>query len=734
MVYLIDDKKTRQESDYLWSTERFGNFKNVISCIYTLQELEYASKEVFSNDNIILYHESFIDQTNISEEAIDKRNKLYTWSENKRNIIVYFSGSKNFRKVNDNIAHIPVSTLYSNLEIFLLKISTKDINLDYLVYGANVNLEKELRNKQTFALKETFKEEPSTLNGTTLFLCDSRDYIFNPFVQFVKKELFADVSDEKFNEIIKKWLNDVKYDYIYLPLCFGNILSDYNGLRLSCHIRCTKSKNQTTQIFIYGIVGADYILKNEYFNILKTKSVELIPFSKKSFGNAVLKNLDEFYLAEIPSEVSKLKLDVPQNYEDNHSLSNEWAIYRWANIINTKDEAIVLIEQKINSGLYFKYLQTIYPISRNQIISDNELKIHTKGKQKILYIDDEAEKGWYEVFCKIIVDINNIEFYYLDKELDSKTQLEIVDISLKKIKELDIDVVILDFRLHPNDTSVRRIDDVTGLKLLKKIKLFNPGIQVIMFSATNKIWNLQALQDEGLDGFILKESPENSIDLTWTSQVIKNFLQVLERSLSKCFIKRIYPLIDPIGQLLKIESEKHFTNFSLNIRQPLIQSVNQRIGIFYKLLYNFNYNLEFAFSTLILAIEEIVNELYKDDEGHDHFVEVDIFNIVKCNYMTPFGRELSIKPNFQKNNYTNEVYLIPTSDLHYYDKASNRDPFNFRLTCILHYRYNIPLGSTINKYYKLYDLRSKCVMHVGTDRVSLFDIELSIELLKILIK
>lgn len=50
------------------------------------------------------------------------------------------------------------------------------------------------------------------------------------------------------------------------------------------------------------------------------------------------------------------------------------------------------------------------------------------------------------------------------------------------------------------------------------IKKINPGIQVIIFSATNKVWNLQALQEAGADGFIIKESPENSIDPNFTKK------------------------------------------------------------------------------------------------------------------------------------------------------------------------------------------------------------------------
>ena len=389
MVYLIDEKKSRQESDYSWPSERFGQFKNVIRCIYTLQELENESKEVFSNDNIILYHESFIDQTIKSNEAIEKRNKLLTWRENKGNIIVYFSGSKKDREVNNNIAYIPVSTLYLNLEIFLRKISVNDTNLDYLIFGENINIEKDLNFKQAISLKETFKEDPITLKGTTLFLCPSRDYISNPFSQFDRKELFADVSDEKFTEKIYEWLNEVTYDHIFLPLCFGNILSDYNGLRLAANIRCTNGLNQLSRIFIYGFVGLEYLIQNEYFNILKTTNIHLLSFSKKAFYDAVSFPEESFTLELLPNEIRKLKLDVPKDLFDSHSIANIWGMYRLLELedIDFKSISSLNNERKNLNNLYFKYLQTINKSEKlvDDIVksSRNEYRVTLQGPKII---------------------------------------------------------------------------------------------------------------------------------------------------------------------------------------------------------------------------------------------------------------------------------------------------------------------------------------------------------------
>jgi len=50
-----------------------------------------------------------------------------------------------------------------------------------------------------------------------------------------------------------------------------------------------------------------------------------------------------------------------------------------------------VLEKNIENNLYFKYLQTIYPISKSTIINADKLQINYAGKPKILYIDDEAE-------------------------------------------------------------------------------------------------------------------------------------------------------------------------------------------------------------------------------------------------------------------------------------------------------------------------------------------------------
>ena len=541
MIYLIDDKKLRQENDYGWDLEKLQKYEQIIQPIYDLDELSKRRKDIFKANNIILYHESFLDNTYLKHEALLKRSDLDEFSSKQNNWVAFFSGSKNSRTIDGNIAHLPVSILYQNLEIFIQKCLQGDFQLNYLLFGENPSVEQELVEKLEISLNST-EEEPSAeiVSSNILFFRPAKLNITNPIEGVQEIILFNDVSDEKLSQKILKELSVEKYDMIFLPLCFGPTLSDYNGLRLATHIRCSNTINNVSSIFIYSPTSIEELIRNKYFDILKTKNIELVDFKKKAFEIASNKSRTELTKEELPKEIKKVKLDPPKNYEDSHSIANEWAIYRWASALNANDEDIERITNKVQYNLYFKYLKTIFPVKDIAPIIESDLKIKYSGNPKILYIDDEADKGWFEIFCQIFYDENKFDFNYLDGELNSLTRDNIIKKSLETIESKSIDIVLLDFRLHPDDFRYKSIEEVSGLKLLKAIKELNPGIQVIIFSATNKVWNLQALEKAGADGFIIKESPENSIDPEFTTGVVSGMIEIITERVELVFLKQFY--------------------------------------------------------------------------------------------------------------------------------------------------------------------------------------------------
>ncbi|MBO1884360.1 hypothetical protein J4N46_07980 [Capnocytophaga sp. Marseille-Q4570] len=545
MIYLIDEQINRQ-IEYGWTKERFVQYNTIVKTIHKKEEF---SEDILNKGDIIFLHESFPDE-NIKNQIYDY------WREEKKISIGVFSGSKNERKRREGRIDLPVSVFYSNLAIFLLKIKGGTLNINYLLYGESPELEKALYDELNIRNRNNTGDSIKS-NCQNLIFFTSEDYINNPFDNPFEITLYGQegsFSDERLHNILTKELNGKRCDNVFIPLCFGNSLSDYNGLRLASHIRCTETPIQLSNIYIYGFVGYEKLLAHPCFNILKTKNVKLIDYSveaiQKIDKDELLSSLEK---SDLPNEIKKLALVSPK---DNHSITNEWAVYRWATTINTNDDDIEIIAKNIENSLYFKYLKTIYPITKSKELSSIKIEKNNKNP-KILYIDDEAEKGWNEIFATILYDNNELNYISLDIDYKTLSKNEIISSSIQKIKEDNTDIVILDFRLHSSDFSKNvPIQEVTSVQILKAIKEYNAGIQVIIFSATNKIWNLQTLESSGADGFIIKEAPENSVDPNFTQDTINNFQKVMEKSIRMTFLKEAYSIMNEI----KIYLEKKGSN------------------------------------------------------------------------------------------------------------------------------------------------------------------------------
>lgn len=441
--------------------------------------------------------------------------------------------------------------------------------------------------------------------------------------------------DVTFTNLIKQFLEESTYDNILIPISIGRTLSDFLGLRLATHIRVTVSFNQFSNIYIYSYVGLKDLIENECFNILKTTGVRLLDFNKVAFEKAIASNEKKIETSEISNEISKLKLDIPDNYLDNHSIANEWAIYRWSTIINASNDEILSLKFKLENDLYFKYLKTIYPVFSSDTLENEKLKLEFVGNPTILYIDDEAEKGWREIFEKIMLEQNDIDFMHLDNEFNEKSKKEIVDISLKTIKEENVDVVILDFRLSTEDFEEKNIQNVTGFQILKRIKEYNKGIQVIIFSATNKIWNFQALHNAGADGFIIKEGVDIGSDSGFTKTTILNFIGAINKALKRKFLKKVFIKCKKIQDRLSLcdyvddTPYEEFLN-DLNNQLKLISiSANNidledsmTLDVVYLNCFNFlekfkHYYLKLINNQFVLGIEEVEINRYSIRNGNE---------------------------------------------------------------------------------------------------------------------
>jgi hypothetical protein len=654
MIYIIDEQINRQ-IEYGWTEEYFAQYKTIVKTIH--REEEFFEDILKNKENIIFLHESFPDKN--TKEKIYQRNKEKAIS------IGVFSGSKNERRKSENRIDLPADVFYKNLTVFLDKVREGDFNIDYLLYGAFPDRERQLLSELEKRNNEEDNLAPIASIYKNLLFLTSEDYIDNPFenapeVTLYEDEEKRDFSDSRLHTIVREELDGDKYDNIFIPLCFGNSLSDYNGLRLAAHIRCTKAINQLSNIYIYGFVGYKDLLEHPCFNILKTKNVFLIDYNKKAIQEADKNTISSLKEDELTKEIQKLVLAAPK---DNHTIANEWAIYRWVTTIGTgvRDEGIDIINRNIQQNLYFKYLQTIYPVVRNEL-SAVRIEKDDEKSPKILYIDDEAEKGWDEIFATLLCDKSNLDYECLD-DIKKLSKEEIIETSINEIKEKDIDIVILDFRLHNTDFSKEiPIEEVTSMEILKQIKEYNKGIQVLIFSATNKIWNLQALERLGADGFIIKEAPENSINPNFTEETIANFKRIMERSIHMTFLKKAY------NAVRKIKNEVETISNDNDLEKLKLKSeIEIQLDIAFECLRKAeNKENDYSYFNLsyisLYKIIEHINDFYTDEKGLSLRKDGKLIGY--------YDQENQNFKSIEKNRYPSTKDKI----LFIYEKSLNGDP------------------------------------------------------------
>lgn len=664
MIYLIEDKASRR-IDYGWSDEKIASSSNVITLIDNIEGVRSLS--CLETNDVVLFHESFYNTADYESKKTADIFKVELEYNSDSLHIAFFSGSKNLRTLDGNVCNIPPYVMYENLESFILHYKQGELDFRYLMFGENYEIEDKLRSAiDRINVADVGREKVQT-NKNILFCTTSDDWTVQcPFDDVTPfNTIDYDCSDKDFISFIQNNLGGQKYDAIFLPQCFGETYSDYLGLRLALLIKLCDTPNKFTPICIYGQAPIQEMVGNECFDVIKFSSVSAISCDFDSFIST-LDSLHDETCTQYLSGLNRLHLDVPTDIGDNHSITNKWGICRWSYAINDSDDYIEQTRYKVENTLYFKYLMAMCPSKEIKPVNRIELKINkdvTQPDLNVLYVDDEADDGWYELMCEILYTENNVGYDYLGQDLKHKSQKEIINMVMDKVKVNKSNVVILDFRLHPTDFTAKAIVDVTGYKILKEIKKLNRGIQVLVFSATNKIWNLQALQSAGADGFLMKEAPVNSIDPTFSRNSIKKLISILGN-----FSHRIYRML--IWEKMQQQKEylHHLKKNHLAGREYCV-AVENLLTMTEDSMFSddMKYPHATSFLNLFRIIEATANE-WIDDEP------VETEKDGRIRYYFKFRNDDMPLLNFPKKKFTNQkvgTLYLDNTNLPYVQKILN---------------------------------------------------------------
>jgi len=635
MIYFIDDKKQRQLSSG-WTEEMANSYSDAVHVIHTHAHFrteigEFIEAGALDKDDVFLIHDSFFTNgpTLNGVEWSDYRTALTDFSKSHPDfLLAYFSGSVNGIHLSGNTLTLPVSRFYANLECFIKSIQSGHRDLRYLMFGPNPELEKRLQDALGLALQRDEKVDPFAIEGHTLMFRPFENNIQNPLDSFQCTEhtLFDEVEDHEISTYLAERIDTQAYDNIFIPISYGPILSDFNGLRLAMHIRCSQSNNRHKPIYLYSFVDHSYLLQHPLFDLLKTKNVVLIGYSRAAIKEALRKPSTPLLLSEIPEEMRKVHLSLPEEYDDSHRLSNEWAILRWAEMIGISDDpSIDSIAEKVKHTLYFKYLNTIHAKDEGKNLN-LKVKDH-KEDLAVLFIDDDAHKGWDRVIETLVGKcFPKWKYYCISQELKGKTSKDIEEIATQRVREIREKnlIIILDFRLHEDDTAESNPKDITGVRVLEAIKTgINKGIQVIMFSATDKIVNFEAFRYNA-DGFVGKESPWTFTRPQTTAGTIESLIKILNSRSKYAYLQNIWSLKEcirtilpqSIGDLPDFIEMKRADKDGIERREGYKNLILEELDAMFAMVSSQNTNRFLHAMIMLYKIYENLNAIFFDEKGY----------------------------------------------------------------------------------------------------------------------
>lgn len=418
------------------------------------------------------------------------------------------------------------------------------------------------------------------------------DWITNSFKNKGIKKLIVPISiptNENFNsEGLKIGLHlRLNYELTIEERCIPIIfLSDLSLEILASKGNFDSDVNPQYLFFTKGVYRSTFD-PNEIIKKIETS---------ESFSN-------EEYFSDV---LQKLKLTQKESH-GSHSISNAWGCYKLGQVAGVGDEIFNL--PSISS--YLKTLYAKYLICVNNSFHQGKYfdlnPVKCEGK-KILYIDDQSDEGWTFLIKKIFKNsadgfISIDSGKYKNNETKIFHDFEGFYNECKNQIGKAWDLIIIDLRLHPEmeDIDNEKINpsSFSGYKLIDEFLNVNKGYQIIVLTASNKIWNIYAALERGAQSFYIKESPQFNYPIKETNSQYDKFKKDSSDCFKKSYLRDIWS--EKISISDKLKSSQYSTDFTLAI-------INQ-MDIAFQMVLTAKTETQFAYAfvTLYMIIEIINN-------------------------------------------------------------------------------------------------------------------------------
>ena len=527
----------------------------------------------------------------------------------------------------------------------------------------------------------------------------------------------SNISNQTYDDFIcdkLSFLKDESYDLIISPYTFSrDNYMEYSGLRVATHIRLTKEWHHlTAPILFLGPDNIDDIVKLSEFGSIMTsyrifmsedheedevenKILEIVENNQYD-SDAETKYSSSHRYVEM---VSKLVIKAPANYATHHSIANEWGVQRWSEMfqydVNFKNG-------DFENQLFYKCLrakigepQRFNAKWRKKNPSFMTFGFNTDENYKIAYIDDEYDKGWFSLLSHMFDSepIDLVAFEDFEEVLD---KLGLINRIESFIDSCDADCYILDLRLHESDfDNDINNEELTGHKIARYIKNKNIANQIVIFTASNKVWNLkEELHKIGASGYVIKESPELIYDRDQTYRNFQDFQKEILHACRQSYIKEYVTATKDLG----------YSTLDSFVSLLLIDKTEDKSDVLSALI------LE-----LMVFIEDYVTKHFEIRDGDNLYLKGSserIANIGKKIRFRQVGEDDD--KYFEKVSCKENVEQLD-DNYNFYAKSKDKDGKTFVLTktiAVLYFFYKFP-NDLINLFLHAKNQRNRNIAHNG---------------------
>lgn len=254
----------------------------------------------------------------------------------------------------------------------------------------------------------------------------------------------------------------------------------------------------------------------------------------------------------------------------NHTIANDWGAYVLGQYLKgfsarlaTQDPLYLayLLAQRLSAGDIVNMLEGKTG-NRRQIA-----RINANGK-RILLVDDQDDK-WKAVAEHLF---SNGRISVIGKKFSTDVKARVNDDAAScyltpeawdEILSGKYDLILLDLRLGgvreetlveretDDETGAAKVSEFSGIRVLKKISGRVPGQQVIMFTSSNKAWNMRkAMFEYGASGYYIKESPSQPLSEEESYMSVIQLFNTITDSLDNSYLKDLFRQAEEIRNVL----------------------------------------------------------------------------------------------------------------------------------------------------------------------------------------